>query len=186
MKVLTTELDGVLILEPRVFADQRGWFFESYNAARFNEAVGREVTFVQDNHSRSVKGVLRGIHFQTADAAQGKLVRVTVGEAFDIAVDLRRRSLTFGQWTGTTLTADNKRQFWVPPGFGHAFVVTSEVAEVQYKVDAYWSPDHERSLRWDDPALGIDWPNASEISLSDKDRAAPSLSDLEREGDLFE
>ena len=186
MNVEKTPLEGVLILEPRVFGDDRGWFYESFNAARFNEIVGKDVNFVQDNHSRSARGVLRGIHFQTAGAAQGKLVRATAGEIFDIAVDLRKSSPTFGQWTGARLSAENKRQLWVPAGFGHAFVVTSDMAEVQYKVDAYWSPDHERSLRWDDPSIGIDWPDVGEIQLSDKDRVAPDLNLLNAQGDLFE
>lgn len=186
MNIVKTPLEGVLVLEPRIFGDDRGWFFESYNADRFSEAVGRTVTFVQDNHSLSARGVLRGIHFQTREAAQGKLVRATAGEIYDVAVDLRKSSPTFGQWTGVALSADNKRQLWVPAGFGHAFLVTSDTAEVQYKVDAYWSPEHERSLRWNDPAIGIEWPDAGEVRLSDKDRVAPDLNLLNAEGELFE
>lgn len=186
MKVQKTPLDGVLILEPRVFGDDRGWFFESFNVARFNELAGNDVVFVQDNHSRSGRGVLRGIHFQTSGAAQGKLVRATAGEIFDVAVDLRKSSPTFGQWTGVVVSAENKKQLWVPAGFGHAFLVTSDMAEVQYKADGYWSPEHERSLRWDDPAIGIDWPDAGEIQLSEKDRGAPDLNILNEQGDLFE
>src|SRR5690606_28465857 len=130
------------------------------------EAVGKDVAFVQDNHSRSSRGVLRGIHFQIGAGAQGKLVRATAGEIFDVAVDLRQSSPTFGHWTAVVLSAENKKQFWVPAGFGHAFLVTSEVAEVQYKVDTYWSPEHERSLRWDDPSVGIMWPEVGEVQLS--------------------
>lgn len=185
MNVVTTRLEGVLVIEPPVFGDDRGWFSESFNHRKFADAVGREVTFVQDNHSRSARGVLRGIHFQIGEAAQGKLVRASVGEVFDIAVDLRRSSPTFGQWTGAVLSAENKRQLWVPAGFGHAFLVTSDVAEVQYKVDAYWSPDHERSLRWDDPEVGIEWPEAGDFQLSGKDQAAPTLAELKTAGDLF-
>lgn len=185
MNVTTTPLEGVLVIEPPVFGDDRGWFSESFNHRKFAEAVGREVTFVQDNHSRSVKGVLRGIHFQTGEAAQGKLVRASAGEVFDVAVDLRKSSPTFGQWTGVILSAENKKQLWVPAGFGHAFLVMSDVAEVQYKVDAYWSPDHERSLRWDDPEVGIEWPEAGDFQLSGKDQAAPTLTELKAAGDLF-
>ncbi|MBW7470475.1 dTDP-4-dehydrorhamnose 3,5-epimerase [Marinobacter sp. M216] len=186
MKVTKTSLDGVLILEPPVFGDERGWFTESFNHQKFADAVGREVVFVQDNHSCSARGVLRGIHFQTGEAAQGKLVRVTAGEIYDIAVDLRKSSPTFGQWTGVVLSAGNKKQLWVPAGFGHAFLVTSEAAEVQYKVDAYWSPDHERSLRWDDAEVGVIWPEAGEFQLSGKDAEAPTLDDLKQAGDLFD
>lgn len=186
MEFQPLEIPDVVLLEPQVFGDQRGWFSESFNQRKFAEAVGREVSFVQDNHSRSVRGVLRGIHFQIGEAAQGKLVRATVGEVLDIAVDLRRSSPTFGQWISVTLSAENKHQLWVPAGFGHAFLVTSEVAEIQYKVDAYWSPEHERSLLWNDPEIGIEWPDVGKVQLSEKDRMAPTLSDLITEGDLFE
>lgn len=186
MNVTTTPLEGVLVIEPPVFGDDRGWFSESFNHRKFADAVGREVTFVQDNHSRSVKGVLRGIHFQTGEAAQGKLVRASVGEVFDVAVDLRTSSPTFGQWTGVVLSAENKKQLWVPAGFGHAFLVTSDVAEVQYKVDAFWSPDHERSLRWNDPDVRIEWPEIQSVSLSDKDERADDLKTLQQCGDLFD
>jgi dTDP-4-dehydrorhamnose 3,5-epimerase len=186
MNITTTPLDGVLVIDPPVFGDDRGWFSESFNHRKFAEAVGSEVTFVQDNHSRSAKGVLRGIHFQIGEAAQGKLVRASMGEVFDVAVDLRKSSLTFGQWTGVVLSAENKKQLWVPAGFGHAFLVTSDVAEVQYKVDAYWSPDHERSLRWDDPEVGIEWPEAGEVQLSEKDQAASLLAELKVSGGVFE
>lgn len=186
MNIVNTSLDGVLILEPRVFGDERGWFYESFNARTFDEKTGHSGQFVQDNHSRSAHGVLRGIHFQTGDGAQGKLVRVSAGEIFDVAVDLRKSSATFGCWTGVLLSAENHRQLWVPAGFGHAFLVTSDCAEVQYKVDAYWSPEHERSLRWDDPALEIEWPEVGGVVLSEKDRLAPTLQELVSEGVLFE
>lgn len=181
-----TALDGVLVFEPRVFGDERGWFFESFNAKAFREATGHSAVFVQDNHSRSARGVLRGIHFQTGPAAQGKLVRATMGEVYDVAVDLRRSSATFGHWTAVKLSAENNRQLWIPAGFGHAFVVTSEWAEVQYKVDEFWSPKHERSLRWDDPVIGIDWPDVGQMQLSAKDGAALGLNALNAQGDLFE
>ncbi|SDX63460.1 dTDP-4-dehydrorhamnose 3,5-epimerase [Marinobacter mobilis] len=185
MNVLTTPLDGVIVIEPPAYGDERGWFSESFNHRKFASAVGREVTFVQDNHSRSAKGVLRGIHFQTGEAAQGKLVRASVGEVFDVAVDLRTSSPTFGRWFGIVLSAENKKQLWVPAGFGHAFLVISDLAEVQYKVDAYWSPEHERSLRWDDVDVGVEWPEHSDIQLSGKDQAAATLSELRIAGDLF-
>lgn len=186
MKVEKTSLDGVLIIEPPVFGDNRGWFSESFNHRRFAEAVGREVTFVQDNHSCSAKGVLRGIHFQTCEAAQGKLVRCTAGAIYDVAVDLRISSPTFGQWVGVELSKENHRELWVPAGFGHAFLVTSDSAEVQYKVDSYWSPDHERSLRWDDAELGIEWPETENLQVSEKDANALSLRRLVSQGDLFD
>lgn len=185
LEVIRTALDGVVILEPRVFGDERGWFFESFNRRRFSEATGHSGEFVQDNHSRSAHGVLRGIHFQKEGAAQGKLVRVTQGEVFDVAVDLRQASPTFGQWDGVRLSAENHRQLWVPAGFGHAFLVLSETAEVQYKVDEYWSPDHERSLLWNDPEIGIEWPEVREVGLSGKDEQAGTLVDLTSQGDLF-
>jgi len=185
MKVTKTPLEGALILEPPVFGDDRGWFTESFNHRKFADAVGREVTFVQDNHSLSARGVLRGIHFQIGEGAQGKLVRATAGEIFDIAVDLRKSSPTFGQWTGVVLSAENRKQFWVPAGFGHAFLVTSESAEVQYKVDAYWSPEHERSLRWDDPEVGIVWPEVDEPILSPRDERSFTLKALCEKGALF-
>lgn len=186
MNVTATDLPEVLLLEPKVFGDSRGWFFESFNERRFAELVGKDVHFVQDNHSLSARGVLRGIHFQTEEMAQGKLVRVTRGEVFDVAVDLRLGSPDFGLWTSAVLSAENKRQLWVPRGFGHAFLVTSEFAEVQYKVDEYWSPEHERSLRWDDPDLAIQWPEAGSLSLSEKDSAAHGLQGLKARGVLFD
>lgn len=178
MNVITTPLEGVLILEPRVFGDDRGYFFESYNARRFQELAGLDPVFVQDNHSRSAKGVLRGLHYQIQHA-QGKLVRVTEGSVFDVAVDLRKSSPTFGKWFGTELSAENKRQIWIPPGFAHGFVVTSDVASFLYKTTDYWAPEHERAVRWDDPAIGIDWPLDGEPQLSGKDLAAALLADAE-------
>ena len=156
-QVTTTPIEGVLILEPKVFGDTRGFFFESFNARDFAQATGLVRNFVQDNHSKSSQGVLRGLHFQVQHP-QGKLVRVTQGSVFDVAVDIRRDSKTFGQWFGLELSADNKRQLWVPEGLAHGFLVTSESAEFLYKTTDYYQPEHERSLLWNDPAIGIDWP----------------------------
>lgn len=155
--VTTTPLDGVLLLEPKVFGDERGFFFESFNQRDFDQATGLSVQFVQDNHSKSSQGVLRGLHYQIQHP-QGKLVRVTAGEVFDVVVDLRGSSATFGRSYGITLSADNKKQLWIPPGFAHGFLVTSESAEFLYKTTDYWYPAFERSLLWSDPALGIEWP----------------------------
>ncbi|MCB2016695.1 MAG: dTDP-4-dehydrorhamnose 3,5-epimerase [Hydrogenophaga sp.] len=160
----------VVLFEPKVFGDERGFFFESFNQARFEEAVGHSVNFVQDNHSRSVKGVLRGLHYQVQQA-QGKLVRVTLGEVFDVAVDLRRSSPTFGRWVGARLSAENKKQLWVPAGFAHGFVVLSDVAEFLYKTTDYYAPAHERSILWNDPDLAIDWQFEGKPALSAKDQA---------------
>jgi dTDP-4-dehydrorhamnose 3,5-epimerase len=176
MQVVTTALPDVLILEPKVFGDERGFFFESFNARRFAEATGLHPEFVQDNHSRSAKGVLRGLHYQVQQA-QGKLVRVTAGEVFDVAVDLRRSSPTFGQWVGVHLSAENKRQLWVPEGFAHGFVVLSAFAEFLYKTTDYYAPEHERSIRWDDPTLAIDWPLTDAPQLSAKDQAGLNFQD---------
>ena len=173
--VTPTAIPEVLILEPKVFGDARGFFFESFNARDFAQATGLTVEFVQDNHSKSAQGVLRGLHYQI-EHAQGKLVRVVQGEVFDVAVDLRQSSPTFGQWVGERLSADNKRQLWVPPGFAHGFVVLSESAEFLYKTTDYWYPEHERSLLWNDPALGIDWPIDGPPLLAAKDAAALLLS----------
>jgi dTDP-4-dehydrorhamnose 3,5-epimerase len=179
MKVVQTELPGVLILEPKVFGDERGFFLESWNASAFREATGCDFDFVQDNHSRSARHVLRGIHYQLV-RPQGKLVRVTAGEVFDVAVDLRRSSPHFGKWTGVRLSADNHHQLWVPPGFGHGFVVLSEMADFLYKTTDYWSPEHERSVCWEDPSLAIDWPLAgARPILAAKDAAAPHLASAE-------
>lgn len=176
--VTPTAIPQVLVLEPRVFGDARGFFYESFNQRDFAQATGLDVTFVQDNHSKSAQGVLRGLHYQ-AEHAQGKLVRVVQGEVLDVAVDLRRSSPTFGRWVGERLSADNKKQMWVPPGFAHGFVVLSETAEFLYKTTDYWYPEHERSLLWSDPALGIDWQLAAAPLLAAKDAAAPVLAQAE-------
>jgi dTDP-4-dehydrorhamnose 3,5-epimerase len=181
MKVTPTALPEVLVLEPRVFGDDRGFFLESWNARTFQDATGQDVQFVQDNHSRSARNVLRGIHYQMVKP-QGKLVRVAIGAVFDVVVDLRRASPRFGQWAGVELSADNKKQMWIPPGFGHAFLVLSESADFLYKTTEYWIGEHDRSLRWNDPALGIAWPLAPGTAaplLAAKDAAAPLLADAE-------
>lgn len=170
MQVLATSIPEVLILEPKVFGDARGFFMESFNAQTFQSLTGLNVEFVQDNHSRSSRGVLRGLHYQVQQA-QGKLVRVVQGAVFDVAVDLRVHSATYGQWAGVHLTADNHRQFWVPPGFAHGFVVLSETADFLYKTTDYYAPAHEACLKWDDPSVGIDWPLDFMPSLSSKDQA---------------
>lgn len=178
MQAINTKLPGVLILEPKVFGDERGFFFESFNARAFAEATGLQCEFVQDNHSRSQRGVLRGLHYQVQQA-QGKLVRVTAGEVYDVAVDLRRSSPTFGKWVGTLLSAENKRQLWVPAGFAHGFLVLSEFAEFLYKTTDYYAPEHERCIRWDDPSLAIDWPLDGTPQLSAKDQAGLSFADAQ-------
>jgi dTDP-4-dehydrorhamnose 3,5-epimerase len=178
VKVHTTALDGVLVLEPAVFADARGFFLESFNAKVFREATGVDAVFVQDNHSRSARNVLRGIHYQLV-RPQGKLVRVAGGRIFDVAVDLRRSSKTFRRWVGVELSADNHRQLWVPPGFGHAFLTRSDSADVLYKTTDYWFGEHDRSVRWNDPSLAIQWPLAGAPIVSDKDTAAPLLERAE-------
>lgn len=180
MKVTPTALPEVLLIEPRVFPDQRGFFFESYNARVLREA-GLAVQFVQDNHSRSSQGVLRGLHYQIRQA-QGKLVRVVLGEVFDVAVDLRRSSPNFGRWVGVHLSAENKHMLWVPPGFAHGFLVLSEVAEFLYKTTDYWAKEYERTLLWNDPALGIDWPLRGEPLLAAKDLAGMPL----KQADVYE
>jgi dTDP-4-dehydrorhamnose 3,5-epimerase len=176
MKTIATGLDGVFILEPKVFGDARGFFMESYNEKATREALGITYDFVQDNHSRSAQGVLRGLHYQIRQA-QGKLVRVVKGSVFDVAVDMRKSSPTFGQWTGVELTEDNHRQFWVPPGFAHGFVVLSESADFLYKTTEYYAPEHERCLIWNDPAIGIEWPIDFAPSLSAKDAQGLPLSE---------
>lgn len=176
--VIPTAIPEVLILEPKVFGDSRGFFFESFNARDFAQTTGLNVEFVQDNHSLSARGVLRGLHYQI-EHAQGKLVRVTEGEVFDVAVDLRKSSPTFGQGVGVTLSAENHRQFWVPPGFAHGFVVLSERAQFLYKTTDYWFPEHERCLLWNDPALGINWPIDFAPQLAAKDAAGKPLVDAE-------
>jgi dTDP-4-dehydrorhamnose 3,5-epimerase len=178
MNVVPTTLPEVLVLEPRVFSDDRGFFMESWNAKAFAGATGLDVGFVQDNHSRSLRHVLRGIHYQL-NKPQGKLVRVVSGSVLDVAVDLRRSSPNFGRWVGVELSADNKRQLWVPPGFGHAFLVTSPFADFLYKTTEYWMPEHDRGIVWNDPDLGIDWGLSTAPSLAAKDAAAPRLRDAE-------
>ena len=172
--VTPTALPGVLILEPKVFGDARGFFYESFSQRDFEAATGERVTFVQDNHSRSVRGVLRGLHLQDPHP-QGKLVRVTVGEVYDVAVDLRPGSATYGRWAAATLSAENRRQLWIPPGLAHGFLVTSDVAEFLYKTTDYYHPEHERVIRWDDPTIGIPWPLEGPPTLSARDAAAGGL-----------
>lgn len=176
MKVTPARIPDVLIIEPRVFGDERGFFLESFNQKAFNQALGREVVFVQDSHSRSTKNVVRGLHWQQAPMAQGKLVRVVQGEVFDVAVDLRKDSKTYGQWVGEILTADNKKQLWIPPGFAHGFLTLSESADFLYKTTEYYSPEHERCIRWNDPAIAIAWPLTGDALLSPKDSLAPFLA----------
>jgi dTDP-4-dehydrorhamnose 3,5-epimerase len=181
VKLVPTALEGVLLIEPRVFGDARGFFFESWNQRRFDEAIGHAVRFVQDNHSRSTRGVLRGMHFQRAPHAQGKLVRCVVGSVFDVAVDLRSGSSTFGRWVGVELSANNHRQLWIPPGFGHGFLTLSDSADFLYKTTDYYAPESEGTLRWDDPDVGIVWPdNGMAPTLAEKDARAPFLASLDR------
>ncbi|SDU09089.1 dTDP-4-dehydrorhamnose 3,5-epimerase [Halopseudomonas salegens] len=176
MKVIPTRLPDCVIIEPRVFGDERGFFLETFQLARYAEQAGITLPFVQDNHSRSRRGVLRGLHFQI-NKPQGKLVRVVSGEVFDVAVDLRPDSPAYGQWEGVMLSAENKRQFWVPPGFAHGFVVLSEEADFEYKCTDYYDPDDEGVIRWDDPELAIAWPQGLEFTLSAKDTAAGSFNE---------
>ena len=178
MKSIPTAIADVLILEPRVFGDTRGFFFESFNSRAFAEATGLDLNFVQDNHSRSTRGVLRGLHYQTRQP-QGKLVRVVRGSVFDVAVDIRPTSPTFGKWVGVELSEDNHRQLWVPPGLAHGFLVTSESADFLYKTTDYYAPEHERCLAWNDPAIGIDWPLQEAPQLSAKDQLGKLLADVE-------
>ena len=178
MKVVETSIPDVLIIEPKVFGDERGFFYESFNAAAFEAATGLKRQFVQDNHSKSQRGVLRGLHYQIRQP-QGKLVRVVAGEVFDVAVDLRKSSPSFGRWFGTHLSAQNQHQLWIPEGFAHGFVVLSETAEFLYKTTDYYAPEHERSLLWNDPELGIEWPFDEAPQLSAKDQAGKHLSDAE-------
>ncbi|MBX3625478.1 MAG: dTDP-4-dehydrorhamnose 3,5-epimerase [Rhizobacter sp.] len=165
MDAIETALDGVLILQPKVFGDERGFFLESFNQRTFNSLVGANVSFVQDNHSRSARGVLRGLHYQLGEHAQGKLVRVTQGTVFDVAVDLRRSSRSFGRWVGVELSAENHRQLWIPAGFAHGFIVLSESADFMYKTTQYYAPSWERCIRWDDPKLAIAWPDVGSPPL---------------------
>ena len=181
MQVIATKIPDVLIIEPKVFGDDRGFFYESFNKKKFAEASGVTAEFVQDNHSKSTKGVLRGLHYQIKQP-QGKLVRVSYGEVFDVAVDLRKSSATFGQWIGVKLSAENKRQMWVPAGFAHGFVVLSETAEFLYKTTDYYAPEHERCIRWNDNELAIDWQYNDEPLVSDKDAQGAAFNKAE----LFE
>jgi dTDP-4-dehydrorhamnose 3,5-epimerase len=177
VKVTTTPIDGVLVLEPRVFRDERGLFLESFSQRSFDALVGRPVAFVQDNHSRSTRGVLRGLHYQRPPHAQAKLVRVVQGRVFDVVVDVRPGSATFGKWVGVEIGSEDHRQVWVPEGMAHGFLVLSESADVLYRTTDYYAPASEGSVRWDDPAIGIEWPLAGRPIVSAKDAAAPSLAD---------
>lgn len=181
MKATRLAIPDVILLEPRVFGDDRGFFYESYNRQAFKEATGLDPDFVQDNHSRSVKGVLRGLHYQLPPKAQGKLVRVVFGEVFDVAVDIRKGSPTFGKWVGEVLSAESRRQLWIPPGFAHGFLTLSESAEFLYKTTDYYSPAHERCIRWDEAEIGIVWPLAGEPQLSPKDAQGCELANSELE-----
>ena len=182
-------LIGPLLITPQRFGDDRGWFSESWNQRRFDAAVGESVAFVQDNHSRSSKGVLRGLHYQLPAAPQAKLVRACVGSIWDVVVDLRSSSASYGQWAGVTLSAENQQQLWVPEGFAHGFLTLSTVAEVQYKTRGYWSGGQERAIRWNDPTLAIHWPlehlEDAALNLSEKDAQAPTLTDAKAAGDVF-
>ena len=180
MKLMPKAIAGLLIIEPRVFGDARGFFYESFNQQAFDAATGTQLHFVQDNHSRSAKGVLRGLHYQLAPRAQGKLVRVVRGAVFDVAVDLRQSSPTFGRWVGAELSEDNQRQLWIPPGFAHGFLTLSDSADFLYKTTDYYSPEHERCIAWDDPALGVQWPDLGLApQLSAKDRQGRALGQAE-------
>ncbi|MDR2186505.1 MAG: dTDP-4-dehydrorhamnose 3,5-epimerase [Azonexus sp.] len=175
MKITPTAIPDVLVIEPKIFGDERGFFFESFNQKAFNEAIGQEIIFVQDNHSKSAQNVLRGLHYQLPPKAQGKLVRVIQGEVFDVAVDIRQNSPTYGQWVAETLSADNKKQFWIPPGFAHGFLTLSETAEFLYKTTDYYAPELERCIRWDDPVLAIQWPLTKAVLVSRKDEQGASF-----------
>lgn len=182
MNIYETEIPDVLILEPKVFSDDRGFFYESYNQLVLEEKIGNKLTFVQDNHSKSAQGVLRGLHYQEEPHAQAKLVRCVVGEVFDVAVDIRHDSATYGQWVGVNLSADNKRQLWIPEGFAHGFLVLSETAEFLYKTTSYYAPGSERAIAWNDPTLDIKWPwPADRLILSDKDMQASRFENLNKE-----
>lgn len=180
MKVTPLAIADVLLIEPRVFGDERGFFFESFNQQAFNRATGLDLNFVQDNHSKSAKNVLRGLHYQTAPHAQGKLVRAVAGEVFDVAVDIRPDSATYGRWVGERLSAENKRQMWIPPGLAHGFLVLSESAEFLYKTTDYYAPDCEACIVWNDPDLAIEWPLGGEPTLSAKDVLGKRLAELTR------
>ncbi|WP_349956759.1 dTDP-4-dehydrorhamnose 3,5-epimerase [Rhizobium sp. ZPR3] len=179
MKAIDTTIPDVKIIEPTVFADDRGFFFESFNQAKFEAAIGRSADFVQDNHSRSGRGVLRGLHYQLPPHAQAKLVRVVVGEVYDVAVDIRKSSPTFGQWVGVLLSAENKRQLWIPEGFAHGFLTLSDDVEFLYKTTNYYAPESDRGIRWNDPKIAIDWKVTEALTLSSKDQRQPLLADAE-------
>ncbi|PLC48059.1 dTDP-4-dehydrorhamnose 3,5-epimerase [Pollutimonas subterranea] len=178
MKATPLAIPDVILFEPKVFGDDRGFFFESFNATVFEAAVGKPVSFVQDNHSRSAKGVLRGLHYQIQQA-QGKLVRVVAGEVFDVAVDIRKSSPTYGKWVGGVLSAENKKQMWIPEGFAHGFITLSETAEFLYKTSDYYAPQFERCIQWNDPEIGIGWPVGNEPILSEKDKKGAMLAEAE-------
>ena len=186
MKYKKLAIPEVVLFEPRVFGDDRGFFFESFNQKIFKEATGLHREFVQDNHSKSSFGVLRGLHYQLAPMAQGKLVRVTQGEVFDVAVDIRKKSPTFGQWVGAILSAENKNQLWVPEGFAHGFMTLSESAEVLDKTTNFYSPEHERSIAWNDPAIGIEWPQLEKTLLSEKDKKLQTFKEFVESGVVIE
>lgn len=179
MDATPLEIPDVVLIEPDVFSDERGFFLEAWNSRRFNSAVGEDIQFVQDNHSRSSQGVLRGLHYQIEPQSQAKLVRVTSGSVWDVAVDIRRSSATFGKWVGMELSDENHRQLWIPAGFAHGFLTLSETADVVYKASGYYSREHDRSIRWDDPDLGINWPLSEAPILSAKDAGAADLADAE-------
>lgn len=178
MNVIKTEIPDVLIFEPKVFSDERGFFMESFNQKVFEEAVGRKIEFVQDNHSKSTKGVLRGLHYQVEPYAQGKLVRCIAGEVFDVAVDIRKDSETFGKWVGVNISSENKRQLWIPEGFAHGFLVLSDSADFLYKTSNYYSPVHERGIVWNDPTININWPINIDKILSEKDTILPNFINI--------
>ncbi|KHN91144.1 dTDP-4-dehydrorhamnose 3,5-epimerase [Pectobacterium actinidiae] len=181
MKIIDTKITDLKIIEPAVFGDERGFFFESFNKKKFEDAIGYSVDFVQDNHSKSSQGVLRGLHYQLAPHAQGKLVRCVEGEVFDVAVDIRKSSPTFGKWVGVYLSAENKRQFWIPAGFAHGFVTLSKTAEFLYKTTNYYAPQSDRGILWNDETIGIEWPMSVDPILSEKDKNAKKFS----EADVF-
>ncbi|WP_338557101.1 dTDP-4-dehydrorhamnose 3,5-epimerase [Erwinia sp. E_sp_B04_7] len=178
MKITKTSIPDVMIFEPTVYGDKRGFFFESFNKKIFEEAIGRNIDFVQDNHSKSSKGVLRGLHYQVAPHAQGKLVRCTQGAVFDVAVDIRKGSDTFAKWVGIELSSENKKQMWIPEGFAHGFITLSDTAEFLYKTNEFYNPVSERCLQWDDGDLDISWPNLGEIIVSEKDKLGNKLSEI--------
>lgn len=175
MNIINTNIPDVLIFEPKIFSDERGFFFESFNQKVFEEIIGRKVEFVQDNHSRSSKGVLRGLHYQLEPYSQGKLVRCIIGEVFDVAVDIRKSSPTFGKWVGINLSAKNKRQLWIPEGFAHGFLVLSDTAEFIYKTTNYYMPSMEACIKWNDETLGINWPKENNVVVSEKDNQGLSM-----------